>query len=72
MHFSLIVLLYILIKNPQIFQQESESHDPDSEEDGSDDFSSAELLDEMTTNRGELKRRSLSFNDKQYQVCFFT
>ncbi|KAI5669498.1 hypothetical protein M9H77_19351 [Catharanthus roseus] len=49
---------------------ESESHDPDSEEDGSDDFSSAELLDEMTTNRGELKRRSLSFNDKQYQEKF--
>lgn len=36
----------------------------------SPDVSSAEILDEMTTRRGELKHRSVSFNDRQQlQVC---
>ncbi|CAA0821346.1 Boron transporter 4 [Striga hermonthica] len=41
--------------------------DDDSAED-SPDLSSAEILDEMTTHRGEVKRRSMSFNDKQFQA----
>lgn len=33
------------------------------------DFYGAEILDEMTTNRGELKLRTLSFNeDKLFQA----
>ncbi|KAH6757581.1 hypothetical protein C2S51_038729 [Perilla frutescens var. frutescens] len=39
---------------------------PDTDTDGSSpDVSSAEILDEMTTRRGELKHRSVSFNDRQ-------
>ncbi|KAJ6354616.1 hypothetical protein OIU77_005255 [Salix suchowensis] len=38
--------------------------DVDSEE-SEDDFYDAEILDEMTTNRGELKLRTLSFNIRQ-------
>lgn len=35
-----------------------------------DDVSSGEILDEMITRRGELKHRSVSFNDRQQlQVC---
>ncbi|GFP81485.1 boron transporter 4, partial [Phtheirospermum japonicum] len=45
---------------------DGESADGDDEE---DDVSSAEILDEMTTHRGEVKRRSMSFSDKQFQVC---
>lgn len=42
---------------------------PDTDTDGSSpDVSSAEILDEMTTRRGELKHRSVSFNDRQLQV----
>ncbi|KAL3633453.1 Boron transporter 4 [Castilleja foliolosa] len=44
-------------------QRDRESADDDDEEDD------AEILDEMTTHRGEVKRRSTSsFNDKQFQV----
>ncbi|KAK3033874.1 hypothetical protein RJ639_032779, partial [Escallonia herrerae] len=46
--------------------RERESQDPDSMESALD-LSSAEILDEMTTRRGELKHRSVSFNDRQYQ-----
>lgn len=38
---------------------------PDEE---NDDFSDAEILDEMTTHRGELKHRSVSFTERQHQV----
>lgn len=42
---------------------------PDTDTDGSSpDVSSAEILDEMTTRRGELKHRSVSFNDRQLQT----
>ncbi|XP_011081918.1 boron transporter 4-like [Sesamum indicum] len=41
---------------------------PDSDDDEGADVSSAEILDEMTTHRGELKHRSVSFNDRQLQV----
>ncbi|KAG6387935.1 hypothetical protein SASPL_153130 [Salvia splendens] len=40
----------------------------DIDTDGSSpDVSSAEILDQMTTGRGELKHRSISFNDRQLQ-----
>ncbi|GER45143.1 HCO3- transporter family [Striga asiatica] len=42
--------------------------DGDDGEEDSPDFSSAEILDEMTTRRGELKHRSMSFNERQFQV----
>lgn len=43
----------------------------DNDADGaSPDVSSGEILDEMITRRGELKHRSVSFNDRQQlQVC---
>ncbi|KAL0393984.1 UNVERIFIED_CONTAM: Boron transporter 4 [Sesamum latifolium] len=41
---------------------------PDTDDDEGADVSSAEILDEMTTHRGELKHRSVSFNDRQLQV----
>ncbi|KAL2543936.1 putative boron transporter 6 [Forsythia ovata] len=44
-----------------------ESADLDGEDDAFD-VSSDELLDEMTTHRGELKHRSVSFNERQSQV----
>ncbi|EYU21945.1 hypothetical protein ABFS83_01G029300 [Erythranthe nasuta] len=37
-------------------------------DEASPDVSSAEILDEMTTRRGELKHRSVSFNDRQLQA----
>ncbi|PIN13561.1 hypothetical protein CDL12_13816 [Handroanthus impetiginosus] len=37
-------------------------------DEGSPDVTSAEILDEMTTRRGELKHRSVSFNDRQLQA----
>ncbi|XP_042002703.1 probable boron transporter 7 isoform X2 [Salvia splendens] len=41
----------------------------DIDTDGSSpDVSSAEILDQMTTRRGELKHRSVSFNDRQLQT----
>ncbi|KAI3454038.1 hypothetical protein Pfo_010701 [Paulownia fortunei] len=48
-------------------QRDGELPEADGEE-GSPDLSSAEILDEMTTHRGELKHRSMSFNDRQFQV----
>jgi hypothetical protein len=42
--------------------QEREPPDVDSEK-SEDDFYDAEILDEMTTNRGELKLRTLSFKE---------
>ncbi|KAF3652826.1 putative boron transporter 5 [Capsicum annuum] len=38
------------------------------DEENDDDFSDAEILDEMTTRRGELKHRSVSFTERQHQV----
>lgn len=38
------------------------------EDDASPDVSSAEILDDMTTRRGELKHRSMSFNERHQQV----
>ena len=51
-----------------MFKQEGES--PDSSGEGTDDdFYDAEILDEMTTHRGELKLRTVSFKEeKLYQV----
>ncbi|KAL3645888.1 putative boron transporter 6 [Castilleja foliolosa] len=47
-------------------QRDGESADGDEEE---DDVSSAEILDEMTTHRGEVKqRRSMSFNEQEVSV----
>lgn len=64
-------------RNP-LNEDSNSSSNPDEGDDDSDElFSSAELLDEMTTNRGELKLKrkslsfsgsSLSFNERQYQV----
>lgn len=59
-------------------QDSNSSSNPDQGDDDDDElFSSAELLDEMTTNRGEFKRRPLSFssssaslNERQHQVFF--
>ncbi|XP_073130174.1 boron transporter 4-like [Henckelia pumila] len=45
-----------------------ESPDTDEEADVCPDLSSAEILDEMTTHRGELKHRSVSLNGRQLQV----
>ncbi|CAA0838346.1 Boron transporter 4 [Striga hermonthica] len=44
------------------------TRDGDDGEEDSPDLSSAEILDEMTTRRGELKHRSMSFNERQFQV----
>ncbi|KAL6544271.1 Boron transporter 4 [Orobanche gracilis] len=41
---------------------------PDADDEEDSDLSSAEILDEMTTHRGEVKRRSMSFSDRQFQV----
>lgn len=48
-----------------MFNQDKE---PDTDTDGSsEDFYDAEILDEMTTNRGELKLRTVSsFNDRNH------
>lgn len=48
-------------------KQDRDLPDTDGDE-GSPDVSAAEILDEMTTRRGELKHRSVSFNDRQLQV----
>lgn len=48
--------------------QDREPPDADEEADVCPDVSSAEILDEMTTHRGELKHRSVSFNGRQLQV----
>ncbi|CAI9755622.1 unnamed protein product [Fraxinus pennsylvanica] len=45
--------------------RDREATDPDEEEGGVDVY---EILDEMTTHRGELKHRSVSFTDRQLQV----
>lgn len=52
----------------EICEQEREEAVPGSQ--GTDeDFFDAEILDEMTTNRGELKLRTVSFNeDRFFQV----
>nr|KYP36569.1 Boron transporter-like protein 2 [Cajanus cajan] len=50
----------------KMFNQEKEQNGSDSDE-SSEDFYDAEILDEMTTNRGELKLRSVSsFNDRNH------
>lgn len=46
-----------------VVKQDGDLSDTDGEE-MSPDVSSAELLDEMTTHRGEVKRRSMSFNER--------
>lgn len=55
-----------------MFKQEREP--PDSHSEGTeDDFYDAEILDEMTTNRGELRLRTVSFKEHQvYLVYKFT
>ena len=45
--------------------KDRDTTDADTDEDGSVDLSAAEILDEMTTRRGELKHRTVSFNDRQ-------
>lgn len=49
----------------------NQDKEPDTDTDGSsEDFYDAEILDEMTTNRGELKLRTVSSfsEDRQTQV----
>nr|GMC46519.1 probable boron transporter 7 [Ipomoea batatas] len=41
---------------------------PKEGDDDDDDYSAAEILDEMTTHRGELKHRSTSVNERHHQV----
>ncbi|KAL0447494.1 UNVERIFIED_CONTAM: putative boron transporter 6 [Sesamum latifolium] len=48
-------------------KRDGESPDDDSSE-SSDEFTDAEILDEMTTHRGELKHRSMSSLDRQFPV----
>ncbi|KAL0327589.1 UNVERIFIED_CONTAM: putative boron transporter 6 [Sesamum angustifolium] len=48
-------------------KRDGESPDDDSGE-SSDEFTDAEILDEMTTHRGELKHRSMSSRDRQFPV----
>lgn len=53
-------------------KQDREIPDIDNDE-SSPDVSSAEILDEITTRRGELKHRSMSFNGmRQLQVRFIS
>ncbi|KAL8504160.1 hypothetical protein ACS0TY_022772 [Phlomoides rotata] len=51
------------IRSRSHHQQDGELTDSDGEE-MSPDVSSGEILDEMTTHRGEVKRRSMSFSDR--------
>ncbi|XP_017216495.1 boron transporter 4 [Daucus carota subsp. sativus] len=44
----------------------TENYSDSTEDEG--DLSAAEFLDEMTTHRGELKLRTISFNDRQQQI----
>lgn len=68
---NLVSCLYIIILNPcflinlQNFIQEKESNDPDSDDMSSEDYYDAEILDKMTTNRGELKLRTVSRNNSK-------
>ncbi|KAH1203495.1 putative boron transporter 6 [Glycine max] len=45
--------------------REKESNDPDSDDMSSEDYYDAEILDKMTTNRGELKLRTVSRNNSK-------
>ena len=46
----------------KMFGQDKEANNDDSE--STADYYDAEILDEMTTHRGELKLRTVSFNDR--------
>lgn len=46
-------------------KQDRDTTDADTDEDESVDLSAAEILDEITTRRGELKHRQVSFNSRQ-------
>ncbi|RDX61435.1 putative boron transporter 7, partial [Mucuna pruriens] len=55
-----------IVGAPHGAMRDKEPHDSDTDG-SSDDFYDAEILDEMTTNRGELKLRAVSsFNDRNY------
>ncbi|KAK6129716.1 hypothetical protein DH2020_036582 [Rehmannia glutinosa] len=56
------------IRGRSASQRERELPDDADGEESSPDVSSDEILDEMTTHRGELKHRSMSFNDRHFQV----
>ncbi|XP_027190827.1 probable boron transporter 7 isoform X2 [Cicer arietinum] len=49
--------------------KDKEPHDSDTDG-SSEDYYDAEILDEMTTNRGELKLRTVSFNDRNHSNSF--
>ncbi|CAA3033769.1 probable boron transporter 7 [Olea europaea subsp. europaea] len=53
------------IPGRSLLLRDQEANDPEDEEGGVD---VNEILDEMTTHRGELKHRSASFTDKQFQA----
>ena len=53
----MILILYIIL-----FEQDKESIPDDDDNEDDDDF---EILDEMTTNRGEFKIRTMSFDNPQ-------
>ncbi|KAG8656893.1 probable boron transporter 7 [Manihot esculenta] len=56
-------------RSRSLMHRERELHDLRNEPNDGDDFYDAEILDEMTTHRGELKLRTSSFKeDKLYQV----
>lgn len=48
-----------------LWKQEREPPDSGSE-DSTEDFYDAEILDEITTNRGEFKLRTVSFNEERF------
>ncbi|KAK6116867.1 hypothetical protein DH2020_049397 [Rehmannia glutinosa] len=56
------------IRGRSASQRERELPDDADGEESSPDVSSDEILDEITTHRGELKHRSMSFNDRHFQV----
>ncbi|KAK4401136.1 putative boron transporter 7 [Sesamum angolense] len=78
--FTLFQLVYLLeldaaeyeeiVGHP--FRRSPSKRDGESPDDGSgessDEFTDAEILDEMTTHRGELKHRSMNSRDKQFSA----
>ncbi|CAA2988624.1 probable boron transporter 7 [Olea europaea subsp. europaea] len=55
------------IRGRSLLLRDQEAADADDEEGGVDVY---EILDEMTTHRGELKHRSASFNEREFQVSY--
>ncbi|XP_059642457.1 probable boron transporter 7 [Cornus florida] len=61
-------IIGIPVRSRSLSLREREPPDPGSSDESGIDLSAAEILDEITTHRGELKLRSVSFNDRQSQV----